>query len=618
MRSILRSVWMILLVFVGFVVWKPASVGAFSLPTSAHRSKRPLLLHKSDHRRQPLLRPPATTLSRSTSILQATPFHVLSSVVATTSRRLLLLAATTALLWIFRRRFLAHPRIHALLWPNTRPDPNFKEPLPPGDLGCPFLGHNLFQGNTRQGPEVFYSKHSAQLGHPSIWKFYSFGAPVVALTGSELVTKVQNLEFHQLTSMGRNATKNQTSDAIFAANNLMFEKSKTRHRYLRELVGSAMTPTALQHMVPTLESMAENYVRQILESAKAGQSVCMDQVAQAYAYEIVQTLLLGLPKDWQDKDEFQKQLKLWLQGMYSFWVNTRVFKKYTRAYKARNYLQATIRQQIERIRNEGMSNTSTLSNMMAATVSSETQKEDTTNGMHQQLSTEELVENTMLLVAAGTENSASTLTLLVTLLSRHPRVLKKLALEQDEWISTQNYEMKYDQLQSLPYLDAVVKEALRMGAITGGFPRRVTETLVVQGYQIPKGWYVFGNYRLSHQLDRVARVDDHDSHMKIDTGFVPERWLQVETTPVDYMPFGAGPRYCLGANLATLEIKLLLAILARNVKRMELVKEGEIEWNPSTMVPKPLDGAQVWIEPREGTSVTSSKFVEVAEKTKGG
>jgi cytochrome P450 len=243
------------------------------------------------------------------------------------------------------------------------------------------------------------------------------------------------------------------------------------------------------------------------------------------------------------------------------------------------------------------------------------------------LTREQVIDNVLLLVAAGTETSSSVLTMLMLLLGLHPNVTKKLALEQEEWRSRAGDAMTYEDLNDLPYLDAVVKEALRLGAITGGFPRMATETLVVDGYQIPKGWSVFGNYRLSHYLDPITRKAD-GSHMDVQKGFLPERWLSPETTPSEFLSFGSGPRYavcdiryfgssenavahvvsssfgccvligprclgryCLGANLALLEIKVFLAMMTRKVD-FELLSD-RVEWNPASMIPKPADGAMI-------------------------
>ena len=54
--------------------------------------------------------------------------------------------------------------------------------------------------------------------------------------------------------------------------------------------------------------------------------------------------------------------------------------------------------------------------------------------------------------------------------------------------------------------------------------------------------------------------EEDGSHMDIVKGFKPERWLSNEKTPTEYMPWGYGARYCLGANLAIAEMKTFLAL----------------------------------------------------------
>jgi cytochrome P450 len=300
-----------------------------------------------------------------------------------------------------------------------------------------------------------------------------------------------------------------------------------------------MTPAALQSAIPTLQVLAERFVDRIVSSShdddddKDGPTVCMETICSDYTSEIVQTLILGLDLPSQEeKQEFQKQMHIWLDGMYSLWVNSGILVRFTKAYQARKYLKGKILEQMDVLRTTP--NTSTLlSNMMYAV------DEDG----HTKLTEQQVVDNALLLVAAGMETSSSTLTLLMMLLSLHPNVLEKLAEEQQLLAGHSSSCLSYKQLQeSFPYLDAVVKEALRIGPVTGGMPRKVKETLVVDGYQIPKGWSIFGNYRLSHYLDPVTRKDDNNSHMNVRTGFQPERWMSPETTPSEFLAFGAGPR----------------------------------------------------------------------------
>ena len=437
------------------------------------------------------------------------------------SWKILLGLVSATVVWLFRRQWL---------WPNSSPDPAFSEPLPPGGLGCPLFGHNILQGSKQQGPETFYWKQSKKLNHKPIWKFYSFGAPCISVVGADLVTQLQSLEFSKMESMV-NGTANPYP--VFVSDNLMFERDKKKHRFLRSLVGSAMTPTALQGAMPTLQSIAERYVDKVVTAKE--DFVEMESICSEYTSEIIQSQILGIDianKD--DQDKFMRELHTWINSMYSLWVNTGILTRWTKAYQARQYLRRQIEQQMERIRETP--NSSTLSKMMQAV--------DESDGSTK-LTDQQVVENALLLVAAGMETSSSTLTLLMMLLSMHPSVWKKLKEEVRESFPPSSTSISYEKLQELPYLDAVVKEALRIGPVTGGFPRRTKETMVVDGFQIPKGWMVFGNYRLSHYLDPVTKKkgDPNDaSHMDVRTGFLPERWLDPETTPSQFLAFGAGPR----------------------------------------------------------------------------
>jgi cytochrome P450 len=430
--------------------------------------------------------------------------------------KFVLTAAASCLVWIFR---------HTILWPNSKSDPSRPEPLPPGSFGCPLFGCNILEGSKKEGPELFYKKASAALGHPPIWKLYFFGNPCIAVSGTRLVSKLQNLEFSKLKAGG--------SGELFGTDNIMFERDKKQHSFLRKLVGSAMTPAALQKSVPILEEIANKCIDQVLLQAKAG-PVKMSTICNDYTMEIVQTQILGFDLDTRDA-AFRQNLETFLDGMYSFRINTGIFAKQTSYYKARQYLTRKIGDQVDAILASGDGPcTSTLSKMIYAV-------DEDGKG---KLTREQVIDNVLLLVAAGTETSSSVLTMLMLLLGLHPNVTKKLALEQEEWRSRAGDAMTYEDLNDLPYLDAVVKEALRLGAITGGFPRMATETLVVDGYQIPKGWSVFGNYRLSHYLDPITRKAD-GSHMDVQKGFLPERWLSPETTPSEFLSFGSGPRYAV-------------------------------------------------------------------------
>ena len=477
------------------------------------------------------------------------------------------------------------------LWPGAKPDPNFAEPLPPGSLGCPFFGHNVMKGSKQDGPEIFYRQESERLGHPSIWKLYFLGGPCAAVTGAPLVQDMLSREFVTVGAEEDTSTKKPKNRvAVFGQNNIGYERNQEKHATLRRLVGSGMKGSTLSAAVPLLANSASKCMDQILQGEGP---INMHDYSVDYTMDFVQRQLLGcdnhILSNKEDRAKFREALDTWLSALYSFvpfLVRRMPFLvRRLKSYKAKVFLETCIEEKIESLLENGP-DTSTLSNMLFA-------MDEESNA---KLTQEQVIENAMFLVAAGAETSSSTLTLTMLLLGLHPDKFQKLVQEQATLLENAGHEtLTADQLNSSPYLEAVIKEAMRIGPVSGGFPRKLRETMVIDGVQIPKGWSVFPNIRLTHQLDPVTRLED-DSHMDVRTGFLPERWLDEATTPQDFIPFGAGPRYCLGANLAMLEMKVFLATFARRIASFQLVNgDVPVEWHTATMIPRPADGALIEI-----------------------
>jgi cytochrome P450 len=105
----------------------------------------------------------------------------------------------------------------------------------------------------------------------------------------------------------------------------------------------------------------------------------------------------------------------------------------------------------------------------------------------------------------------------------------------------------------LPYLNAVCSETLRIypvALIT--FPRRVKSPLELMGYQFEPGTLLSGCIYLTHQRDDLYPEPKR---------FKPERFLERQFSPYEYLPFGGGSRRCIGAAFAIFEMKLVLATI---------------------------------------------------------
>ncbi|CAD7015077.1 unnamed protein product [Ceratitis capitata] len=124
-------------------------------------------------------------------------------------------------------------------------------------------------------------------------------------------------------------------------------------------------------------------------------------------------------------------------------------------------------------------------------------------------------------------------------------------------------------IKNLPYLRACIKESMRITPIVSGTLRQTGRDLVLSGYKVPKGTGVhMRNMELCNTEAFFPRCNE----------YLPERWLKlpknlpsaVEETksqnPFVYLPFGFGPRTCIGKRLADLEMEVLLARLLRKYK----------------------------------------------------
>ena len=146
----------------------------------------------------------------------------------------------------------------------------------------------------------------------------------------------------------------------------------------------------------------------------------------------------------------------------------------------------------------------------------------------------ELRDELYALLAAGYETSSTALTWCFERMLRTPHVLERATAAPDD-----------DE-----YLDAIVKETLRVRPPASDSTRILTRDTEIAGYRLPAGTQVVVALPLLHFRETTYR-DPHD--------FRPERWLEgVEGEPYTYIPFGGGVRRCIGASFAQLEVKTVL------------------------------------------------------------
>jgi cytochrome P450 len=187
------------------------------------------------------------------------------------------------------------------------------------------------------------------------------------------------------------------------------------------------------------------------------------------------------------------------------------------------------------------------------------------------MSDKQVLAECLTLFGAGHETTATALSWTWYLLCQHPERYQRVQQEVDSVL--QGRTPTYGDLARLPYCLQVFKEAMRLYPPAYAFSRRALRDVKIDGYCVPKGWVVLlAPYTLHRREEYFPDPENFDPER-----FTPEREKQLPRYA--YMPFGAGPRICLGMYFAMMEGHLLLATLAQRVS-FSLVPGQIIEPDP--------------------------------------
>jgi len=198
----------------------------------------------------------------------------------------------------------------------------------------------------------------------------------------------------------------------------------------------------------------------------------------------------------------------------------------------------------------------------------------------------DLADQLLLLLFAGYETTASSLTLAVALLLQHPASLAWLQEELDT-VPWHPDAPDLEQLETLPRLNAVIKEVLRLVPPVGGLFRRAIAPVRLGPYTIAPGRVI--------QVD-ITATQRHGKACSDGETFRPERHLEAPPAGSAYLPFGIAPRVCLGRPLAELELRLLLTRLLQTLRfTLEPGQDLTLEAIPT---PRPRSGLLVRVERR--------------------
>ena len=207
-----------------------------------------------------------------------------------------------------------------------------------------------------------------------------------------------------------------------------------------------------------------------------------------------------------------------------------------------------------------------------------------------QMTNKQLRDEVVNMLIAGHETTANALTWTWHQLLKYPEVMLKVKDELKK--SVKGMVPNYEELASLHYTQAVFEESMRLYPPFWRISRKNKEQTTINNYDIPAGTNIIASIYTMQRKEQYWT----DAH-----SFRPERFLQTNRNVLRkiFLPFGAGPRACIGAHMATIEA---LTIMATVLKHYEF--EKKFEQDPEYFM-------SLTLQPKEGCKVRLKKNGEI-------
>ena len=183
------------------------------------------------------------------------------------------------------------------------------------------------------------------------------------------------------------------------------------------------------------------------------------------------------------------------------------------------------------------------------------------------------------MILGGHETSSAALTWVWYELANHPQVASQLRQELDTVL--QGQPIRLEHMPRLRYTKMIIEETLRLHPPFWFENRNVTKDVILGGHSVPKGsLIVFSRYSLHR----------HPKFWKDPDRFNPERFapdaLENPRSRYASIPYGGGPRICIGIHFATMEMILTLAMIAQRFKLQIHTSDRHAMSAKLTMTPK--------------------------------
>lgn len=462
--------------------------------------------------------------------------------------------------------------IYLAIYLITRRNPNPIK-LPPGSLGWPLLGETLqFLRASRDGkPENFVKERMEKHKLPLVFKTSVLGEPMVVFCGPAGNKFLYANENKLVEQWWPASVKKMLGSSL---SNLVGDEAKR----VRTMLMTFLSPDALVRYIQTMDAVTQHH---ITIHWQGKEKVKVYPTIKYYTFELACRLFMSID-DPQHISKLAAQFNVFIKGIIEIPLNfpgTRFYRAMQATSAIKKEIQEIARQRRVALEQKTMLPSQDLLSHLLVTPDK--------NG--KLLTEAEIINNILTLLFAGHDTSSSVITLLMKYLAEYPQVYQKVLREQTDIASSKEATkmLEWEDIQKMKYSWNVVSEVMRISPpVYGGF-RVALVDFDYAGYTIPKGWKLLWSASLTHKDPSVfPNAEDFDV----------SRFEGDGPTPFSYVPFGGGPRMCLGKEFARLEILVFLHRVVRRFKWDLLIPNEKFEYDP---MPTPVNGLPIRLRPHQ-------------------
>ncbi|KAL6840506.1 hypothetical protein ACP4OV_030316 [Aristida adscensionis] len=467
-------------------------------------------------------------------------------------------------------------------------EPYWKVRHVPGPVALPFIGHlHLF---AKHGPDVFSVLAKK---HGPMFRFHMGRQPLVIVANADLCREVGIKKFK---SIPNRSMPSAIANSTIHQKGLFFTRD-SRWSAMRNIIVSIYQPSHLAGLIPTMQS----YIERAAMNLKDGKEVTFSDHALSLSTDVIGNAAFGVDfglsrapaspnghgkghagglggggEAAKQSSEFIKMhlhattsLKMDLSGSLSIIIGQIVPFLQQPFRQVLSRIPGTADWKIDRVNHDlsrqmdgivadraaspaSQHHKDFLSVVLAARESGASARELLTPDYVSALTYEHLL--------AGSATTTFTLSSTVYLIAKHPEVEKKLLREIDAFGPRDRVPTAEDLQTKFPYLDQVLKEAMRYYMASPVVARETSEKVDIGGYVLPKGTWVW----ISPGVLAKDPVNFPDPELFRPERFDPADDEQKKRHPYAFIPFGIGPRACIGQKFSIQEIKLALIHLYRH------------------------------------------------------